>query len=250
MTDNARFPDLARSKFKFLLIGAGRSGTSLLAALLDQHPAIEVGFELFGNACLRGKELEESRDTMFDDRAGSFIRRCIEHGDQCDKPIWGKKITTEILGGLNRHNLYNAPPVAVLPAFFNDYLAGLKVVYILRDGRACVQSKLRRTSQPMERACDWWKYAVEIYEFLQQRNDTCFVRYEELLASPPTILGEVCTFLGVEFDPLVLQGTTSDKLLADYRNPGIDRSRANDFDADHPSTAYIADELRRCGYTG
>ena len=236
------------NKFRFMLLGAGRSGTSLLAALMDEHPEIEVGFELYGNACLRGQDIPDNRDTMFYDRSGSFIERCMQQADGAEKSIWGNKITTEKLGGLNKHNLYNQPPVPVLDTFFNQYLANVKVIYILRDGRACIQSKLRRTKQSLESAVTWWKYAVEIYEFLQPRPQTLFVRYESLVAQPANTLTEIFRFLGVEYDPQVLQGTMSPKLLETYRNPGINQTLAHNFDHQHPCVPMIHAELSRCGY--
>jgi len=203
---------------------------------------------MVGNACLRGKDLVENRATMFQDRAGSFVERCAEEASRSDARLWGNKVTTEIVGGLNKHNLYNAPPVDVLPVFFNQYLAGVKVIHILRDGRACVQSKLRRTNQSMESACEKWRYAVDIYQFLQTREDCHLLRYEDLLTSPETTMSSVLKFLGLSFHSELLSGTDSEKLLSVYRNPGIDPAKASNFDPAHPSTALIEEQLKACGY--
>jgi hypothetical protein len=45
--------------FEFLVIGAGRSGTSLLTAMLDRHSELEVAFELGGLEYLGGRALED-----------------------------------------------------------------------------------------------------------------------------------------------------------------------------------------------
>ena len=59
------------SSFSLLVLGAGRSGTSLLAAMLDQHPGIEMGLELFANDTLRGKGLPITEFNL--------VARWIEH---------------------------------------------------------------------------------------------------------------------------------------------------------------------------
>lgn len=239
----------AGRRIDFLLVGSGRSGTSLLAGLLDHHSAIEVGFESFADDYLRGQALPERRETLFHDRAGGFVARSREAAQRSPKPLWGNKITTEQLAGLNKHNLYNQPPVAVLPTFFDRYLAGVKVIHILRDGRACVQSKLRRSPQlSLERACHSWKYAAEVYDFLQRRANTCSVRFEALVSAPEAELRRIFDFLGVGFEAAALGGTMNEKMLPVYQRATVEASRADDIDYDHPCAALIADELQRCGY--
>jgi len=240
----------ADSRFGFLLVGAGRSGTSLLTALLDQHSRLEVGFEVGSMDCLRGQALVDEPERLFQQRSGAFVERCIAAAASSPAPLWGNKITTEQLAGLNKHNLYHLPPINILDAFFNGVLADLPVIYLLRDGRACVQSKLARTAQSLEQACDSWRYAVEVYEFLQARPHTLFLRFEDLLLAPESELERVLAFLGVKFEPGLVsgEGTMHPGMLPAYRRPGIDPARATDLDVSHPCVALIEPELRRCGY--
>ncbi|MDO8861186.1 sulfotransferase [Haliea sp. E1-2-M8] len=240
----------ADSRFRFLIVGAGRSGTSLLTALLDQHSRLEVGFEVGSIDCLRGRALVDEPARLFQQRTGAFVERCIAAAAESSAAMWGNKITTEQLAGLNKHNLYHAPPLDILDAFFNNVLAELRVIYLLRDGRACVQSKLARTAQSLEQACESWRYAVAVYEFLQQRPNTLFLRFEDLVLAPERELGRVLEFLGVEFEPAIVsgEGTMHPGMPPAYRRPGIDPGRATDLDTAHPCVALIAPELRRCGY--
>jgi len=239
---------LYSSKFKFIVLGAGRSGTSLLAGMIDQHPTIEMEFYKFANEYLRGQALDDNQATLFYDRTRFFVASCICVANQSSKPMWGNKITTEQVEGLNEHNLYNSPSIDILNGFFNDVLYTLKIVYILRDGRACIQSKLKRTDQSLERACESWKYAVSVYGFLRHRPHTHCIRFETLVTNPINTLKGVLSFLGVDYDPCVLKGTMSPKMMEIYRRPIVDASRAWDFDHDHPCVASIAEALEICGY--
>lgn len=239
----------ADSRFRFLIVGAGRSGTSLLTALLDQHSQLEVGFEVGSIDCLRGRALTDQPERLFQQRSGAFVDRCLAAAASSPAALWGNKITTEQLAGLNKHNLYHVPPLDILNAFFNEVLADLPVIYLLRDGRACVQSKLARTAQGLEQACDSWRYAVHVYELLQ-RPSTLFLRFEDLVQAPERELARVLEFLGVEFEPGIVagEGTMHPGMPAAYRRPGIDPGRATDLNTTHPCVSLIETELRRCGY--
>lgn len=239
---------LSDSPFRFLIIGVGRSGTSLLTGLLDAHSQLEVGFEQHADECLRGKALEENHNTMFFDRASAFIENNIASARASAKPVWGNKITTEQLGGLNKHNIYNAPPIDVLDTFFNQMVPGLKIIYLLRDGRACIASKLKRTPQSLEQACNGWKYGVGIYEFLQTRPQTLLLRFENLVQDPVAILTRCCEFIGVPFEEAMLRGTMNEKIPPAYRRLGVESDRGQHFDKEHPCVTLIDAELRRCGY--
>ena len=236
------------SSFQFLIVGAGRSGTSLLAGLLDQHSSIGVGFEYGAVAYLRGKELVDDRPNLLEQRAGGFRDACQRKAEKSKKLVWGNKITTEQLVGINKHNYYNSPALDVYNLFFDHHMAGIKVIYILRDGRACIQSKLARTGQPLEQAVDHWKLAVRIYDLLQERKQTMFVRFESLVTDPRSSLREILGFLGQPYEEQVLQGTMNPKMLPQYRRPKIEAARGNSFDAEHACVPFIREELIHTGY--
>jgi hypothetical protein len=237
------------SRFRFLIVGSGRSGTSLLAGMLGAHSAIDMGFEVGGVDYLRGRALATEHPNVFNHRAGGFLSACEREAAASAAPIWGNKVTTEQLSGLNKHNLYAQPPLDVLDAFFNGMLAGLPLIHLLRDGRACVASKLRRTPQSLEQACDSWKYAVTVYQFLQKRPDTLFLRFEELLADPRRELQRVLDVLGLAFEARMVssEGTMSPTIPPVYRREGIDPARAA-VDARHPCVPLIAEQLAACDY--
>lgn len=214
---------LEKGVFGFLIVGAGRGGTSLLMGILDQHPDIEVGMEMFSMDCLMGYGMEESAATIKPQMAQ---KRCLAFADKCRleaskhrNRIWGNKITTEQLYGLEDHNSANGGNFPYLHHLFNEVLEGVKVIFILRDGRACVRSKIQRTGQLMEHACQRWKYSVRVLRVLTDHHpDHHVVRYEDLVANPRDTIEQVCGFLGVDFQHEMLEGTTNSKIPAEYRS--------------------------------
>ncbi|PPD49299.1 MAG: sulfotransferase [Methylobacter sp.] len=234
----------------FLIVGAGRGGTSLMAGLLDYHPKLEVGFELFSVAYLMGKELPYQGDGMFHQRATAFISACKQMAGNHPNSLWGNKITTEQLFGLEDHNAANpGQTINVLDTFFNDYLKNTKIIFILRDGRTCVNSKVRRTGQPMEMACKRWKYSVECYQFFSNHhaNNLC-VRFETLLHQPQAVLMEICQFLGVQYEQTMLDGVGNKKLSPEYIHEKIDTSKTKQIELPDEFFSMIEEDLKYCGY--
>jgi hypothetical protein len=241
---------LPEEKFAFLVIGAGRGGTSLIAALLDTHTELEVGFERHAQECLMGKALDGPGKDDIHVRMEAFIASCNADAQRSPARLWGNKVTTEQIFGLEDHNAANpSSPQATLEVFFNGYFRDRKVVFILRDGRACVASKVRRAGRPYELACERWRYCVQCYRFLRERHQhACFVRFEDLLYQPVDNLDRICDFLAVPFQPEMLEGVGNAKLAPEYRNVALDTTKASTsgFPAEHLAT--IREELEYCGY--
>lgn len=234
----------------FLICGAGRGGTSLLTGLLDCHSEVVVDFEQHSMACLMGTQINARGPEMFHHRVRSFISGCRAEAARHPGKLYGNKITTEQLAGLNDHNVENpSRQIDVLDAFFNGYLSGIKVVFILRDGRTCVRSKMARTGQPVEVACERWNYSVEVYKFLRDRHESNIrVRYEDLLTAPHETLEEICGFLGVTFQPQMLCGTTNSKIPKEYRRADLDVTKLQLNEVPAGCLEHIANGLQDCGY--
>ncbi|MGE0815627.1 MAG: sulfotransferase [Vicinamibacterales bacterium] len=235
--------------FRFLIVGAGRGGTSLLAALLDYHSQLEVAFEQHAESCLMGKALPSGTPATFDGRVGAFMRACQADAARHPTKIWGNKITTEqVLSLETAVRPAAAGPFDVRDVLFNEHLRAQAVVFILRDGRACVNSKVRRTGQPMETACRKWLYSVECYRFFRTRPRSLTLKFEDLLAAPESTLLSICEFLGIPYESGMLQGVANEKMLPDYRGATIDRSKREPADLPEPHLESIRAGLIECGY--
>ena len=246
---------MQQGRFGFLVIGAGRGGTSLLAALLDNHPRLAVEFELFAVELLMGAA--PSRGSTLADRvnsrASAFRHACEAVARRTPDRFWGNKITTEqlfVLEEMPQPRLGNPrEPRPALDHLFGEALKGIRVVFILRDGRACVSSKVARTSQPWELACDRWLYSVSVYEYLGLRGrDVLRVRFEELLERPQAVLREVCQFLSIEPHPAMMSGVNSSKVLPEYRYGRIEPTRGIAPPIDPEWADRLRAGLERSGY--
>ena len=177
----------------------------------------------------------------------AYCRRCAA---QSAAPCWGNKITTEQVYGLAEHNIANpADPVEVLPYFFERALAGIKIVFILRDGRTCVRSKMNRTGQSLDTACSRWRQSVDVLRYLRESHDNnVCVRFEDLLTDPQPALETITSFLGVAFEPGMLAGTQSRKMLPEYRSGGLDPSKTDLDGVPEGCVERIEHDLRYCGY--
>jgi hypothetical protein len=245
------------SPFHFLVVGAGRGGTSLLAGLLDSHSRLEVGFELFSIDCLMGRRpprpsilRARKQDRLIHNRVNAFKRECLKEARKYPGKLWGNKITTEHIYGLEDHNRLNPGAKAdVLEFLFRESLPEVKVIFILRDGRACVRSKVSRTGQAVELACARWKFSVQVYKYLRERHErNVLLKFEDLLQEPVAVLTRACDLLGVPFESRMLEGTKSAKLPPEYRRDSIIKSKLAAADGNEWWHSLIAEELRYCGY--
>ena len=216
--------------------------------LLDSHDSLEVGLELFAGRLL-GTEPVECEGKKLHQRAKAFLDGCQLEAAGFPGKIWGNKITTEQIAELSDGRENPAAQWEALDMFFNHYLLGVKVVYILRDGRTCVRSKVQRTGQSLKEACMRWNYSVEVYKFLKQHHrNHVMIRYEDLLKEPEDTLRSICSFLGVDFQPAMLQGTASQKIPSEYRRRGLDLRKMEFEDVPSECIERIRGGLSYCGY--
>lgn len=226
--------------FEFLIVGAARGGTSLLMALLDTHSKLEVASE-FASA----KNLKDVTRNMVD-RVESFRQACLAEAERHPDKIWGNKILTDQVCALSGGA--PDPGFDVLDYFFNQVFPSIKVVFILRDGRACVRSKVNRAGHTFESACKGWNQSIEVYKYvLKYPRRYLTVKFEDLLVEPPATLRRITDYLGVPYEEAMVSGTNNAKLLPEYRNDGFDLSK---MQVGQPGEwhSLIAENLRFCGY--
>ncbi len=223
----------------YFIIGAGRSGTSLLASMVDAHPQLTCGMEVATVHCLSGQVVRDS--TSVSARLKCLERACLDEA-KLNVGVWGNKLTTEQIAFLDE-----LTPAE--PAFFTQF-SSQKIIYVLRDGRACVQSKINRKGKSVHDAIISWRRSLHMLDWLREHaaERTLEVRFEDLLLSPEDILTSVSQFLGVAYSPKMLEGTTNPIMPAIYRDvKGLQAEKA--APPPHQSWhAMINDDLKRYGY--
>ncbi len=91
-----------------------------------------------------------------------------------------------------------------------DYLElpNLKVLAIIRDGNDSVSSMIARGKSRLRKAARRWSEAIEtIDQLIKEYEDRVLVvTFDELLLQPAAVLHRVCKFLGITFQPQMLDG--------------------------------------------
>lgn len=206
-----------------IIVGAARSGTTLLRLMLDAHPHVaippETGF-LTPVLSLRGPGAalrhtffhvlthyppEASAWHDFGLPAADFWRelsaiepfttaaglRCFyrAYADRFGKPRWGDK--TPVYGQHMRA--------------IEQLLPEAHFIHLIRDGRDVALS-LRplwfSPSQDIAALARAWRRQVSTARAQGQRcRHYLEVRYEALVADPPAVLRQVCAFCGLDYHP-------------------------------------------------
>lgn len=238
-----------QSASPFLIIGAGRGGTSLLASCLGGHSRTHVAMELFGADVLMGHGMPPgNRRSLLETRIRRFRDCCEEERARFPGVIWGNKITTEHLYGLEDHNALN-PPYRDVIRPFRETMGDYRVAFILRDGRSCIASKTRRTGQPLAQAAFRWRYSVAVLRSLQASGmPFTLVKFEELVLRPRETLEGVCAGLDLDFEEAMLGQTASKALIPEYRQDGFIADKAGIPDLPEDILCFIRSDLEYCGY--
>jgi len=239
-------------RLNFLVIGAGRGGTSLLTTCLDAHPRMEVGEELFTAEYLGGGVIDDRRyryDIRY--RVSRFFEACHKRARKVEQPISGNKILTENIFWLQDclPTMQQDPHLHV-KYFFNQVPGNVRVVFIIRDGRNIIASKVKRTKQPISHALFRYKYLMFVLRYLKENYMPLLVlKFEDLVCGPEKELRSVCDFLDVEFDSamLITQGKT---MPSYYEKSYFDENKAKII-AEIPDIylPLIKDDLTFCGYS-
>jgi hypothetical protein len=209
------------------ILGYRRSGTTLLAWLLDSHPKLAAVPEnalcrsLLGEEELRLPEVYERRldliyaykslDEMGETRA-RFLSRVAalidgvftDYARRCGKPRWVDK------------EVFLANSVDLLDAIFG-YQA--QYVYLVRHGLDTAYSAserfgerlgtpiVREGSLNLRNYLRYWVDANEaLIDFHERNRDRCLlVRYEDLVASPEPTARRIIEFLGERWHPRIFE---------------------------------------------
>lgn len=233
-----------------LVLGPGRGGTSLLAALMDSHGQLSVVFEKHAEQTLMHEVAGETLEARMRSGAIALHRACEPYRAACKDMWWGNKITTEQLSGLQPPaERFSTDADALLAYFFDEAFRDYVFVFIQRDGRTCVRSKMARTDQDLEAACRRWEFSVAVQRFLHAHPRSYCLHYEDLVAAPVDTLQGLCRFLSVPFDPGMLDGTDHAGLNGDYRHGVFARAKLSLDGVPEGCEQRLGAALLAAGYT-
>lgn len=231
------------SKFEIIVLGAGRGGTSLIGALLDAHSDLEIALEEHVNETIvpadYSQKLAQPQKAL-----KAFIKACEADG-KASGLRYGNKLTTEQLGFVEDFGRDEEMRQGLVQKLLKDR----KIVFITRDGRNCIHSKMERTGADYQTALFYWKHSVDLLRYLEKQDlDLYRFKYEDLLQEPESTLKGVCDFLGLDYQEQMWQGSNSNRISEQYRQPGLDTSKLQVSDDPRIKWQDIEAELRYLGY--
>lgn len=232
-----------------IITGVGRSGTTLLSTILSSHSKIAIPYESnffdkyytnrqeYGclndennRRCLVNDLLNEPRVKQWDHtltindidtKAATSIENAINalyqaYASKDNKPLWGDKSPGYV------------DKIDTLWKIFPD----TKIIHIYRDGRDVALSTM---------AYGWWSisdFRTTVYHWgkkvrcaldtLNNHNQQQHfsVKYEDFVADPKTMLLNICRFLGLDYEPAMLE-TFSANAAKKVRTGMIDYEHKN-----------------------
>jgi hypothetical protein len=210
-----------------VIVGAPRSGTTLLRLMLDAHPALAIPPEThFLPACA---ELEQSGHGTAEQLIEAVTRSPLPMPTWPDFGLDASAYAASVRGsprpfsvrsGVRQfYRMYaqkhgkdrtgdKTPPYVKHIAQISALLPEARFIHIIRDGRGVIASLREMWFAPSR---DVAALAVYWRDFVTAGRTAAAggypvleVRYEELLEAPDVQLRRVCAFIGLDFDAAML----------------------------------------------
>lgn len=230
---------------RVFLVGAPRSGTTILQSLLASHPEITSFPETKFFHYLWSDRLK-SRLT---DRLREFFHREIRRPDLYDEWVSETSLTSDrikwfvgildklAVEGGNSIWLEKTPEHVYFVRDILDHLPDAKFIHIVRNPLDVIASMRKATSDPSTNAIwggEWslqfcierWKSSVAATNSFSDNSQRLVIRYEDLLEDKVKILSQCCYFIDIAYDPEMLRNYRSQAIALGLGHPwhkGIDR---------------------------
>ena len=228
----------------FFIIGAQRSGTTLLRLLLNQHSMLSIPEEAgFLMPYLQRKKLDDPKPLSPKER--QTLVRYLSQNRQYQK--WNLEVdvldpilTTELslrqaIGYLywvfaHRHNKKicgdKTPSFIRRLEMLIDIYPDAKLIHIVREGRY-VYLSLKKIEEPSAAsiavASFDWRIKLSLIRRVIMKHPlrTMELKYEDLLDNPAQILKKVCDFIGVYYETEMLDFHQSSDKFVDYQHSDL-----------------------------
>lgn len=228
VTDSPVLPLLSeqRTNAPFFIVGAQRSGTTMLRLMLNRHPQLSIPFES-GFILPFFRRLHQYGDLSQPGHARHLLSDISTYWPVADWGRWIKDpeaILSCPIGGYADlvHAIFQTHARAQGKTIWGDktpgqeadlhilwkLFPGCRIIHLVRDGRDVAQSN-RRVSwgiHSLPRAASDWRWKVTLGHKIGSVLGMCYreIKYEDLVQRPESTLREICSFLGVAYDGSML----------------------------------------------
>ena len=208
-----------------MILGVSRSGTTLLKAMLDAHSQVAIPSESYFIPQLWQRHgARPDRDAFVDDlRRLERIRTWGVDPDEVRRRLDAQPTFADAIQAIYRTyaDAKGKPRFGEKTPLYMQHLGVLdrafpdaRYVHIVRDGRDAALSLLAMTRKPRfnlsrprglgDFACAW-RREVRAAQRFGSAHPYLELSYEDLVAEPEARLREVCAFLGLEYEPGMLE---------------------------------------------
>jgi len=177
-----------------------RSGSTLLRVLLNSHSKIHAPHELhlrYVSVSLDKKWSERSMKEMGLDAEG--LRYLL----------WDRLLERELSGSGKPIIVDKTPNNVFIADELRECWPDARFIFLLRHPAAIAQSRKDwfkgKDHYDEEQNHDLIRRYCEALEDNRQRYDGITIRYEDLTEDPATVTREICEFLGVDWEPSMLE---------------------------------------------
>ncbi len=263
-----------------VILGVSRSGTTLLKEMLDGHSELAIPSESYFIPQLWDRHGDRPDPDAFLADLGR-LARVGEWGLTPDlisermpaKPDFAQAVQAVYLAYAQRHGKRRfgdkTPSYMQRLGLLERAFPGARYVHLIRDGRDAGLSFVALRRRPRFNwarprglgafAAQWRLEVAGARSFGRDDADGRYleIRFDDLVAAPEKTLGAVCSFLGLDFEPAMLEyherfsaGHPIDHAsLARPPDPGVRRWREEMSDRDQRRFEAIAgDVLTQLGY--
>lgn len=219
----------AKARSPFFIVGCGRSGTSLVRAMLNHHPQIAIPLESFFIVDYFKAPQNISLNTL---------KKLIIHEPEIKE--WGlklalhdivrcnsKKELVDIINTLymtkNKKKIWGqkTPRFIRYWKLFKKIYPKSKFIHLIRDPRATVNSLINSNAHFSNclYASQRWnmdvKYGLDLKE--KHPKDVLEIRYSNLIKNPKKELVKICKFLGINYSRQMMKyDSTGSKEYSPY----------------------------------
>ena len=176
-----------------------RSGSTLLRVLLNSHSQIHAPHELhlrYISVSLDKKwSVRSMKEMGFDEDGMRYL-------------LWDRILHRELAGSGKPTIVDKTPNNVFIPEQLRAAWPDARFIFLLRHPAAIAESRknwFKGDNYDEEQNHDLIRRYCEALEECRQNYDGITVRYEQLTEDPETVTKEICAFLGLEWEPGMLE---------------------------------------------
>lgn len=198
------------------VVGSGRSGTSLLRAMLNAHPELHLTHEASFYLDPRGDRLAADGRAWFERYSASFSfaflgvpRSAVLDRLPASGPVARRDVVAAVMAaaaearGKRRGGDKTPAHAQHLDAIVAEF-PDARIVHVVRDPRAVVASLATMPWATSSHGLNAFFCAQQVKAVGRFGGEVCNVRLEDLVAEPEAQLRRVLAFVGADWDPAVL----------------------------------------------